>query len=188
MEKVRHFVRVLRNTFEEFEVPNIIEDIEQSVENFGVKVYYSDMSSFKNPNEISGYSRVNDEGKPEIVVNGNEPEERRRFTMAHELGHIILHWKWLNRPGERLDLRLQEILYRKDDVYNPEENIKEQQANEFAAELLAPIEMVKEYTKGYNSLSAMQQSFIQLKVAKFFNISRGFAKVQIRKATKERGS
>jgi Zn-dependent peptidase ImmA (M78 family)/DNA-binding XRE family transcriptional regulator len=38
-------------------------------------------------------------GKPVIVVSANWPGDRQRFTLAHELGHLLLH----ERLGEGLD-------------------------------------------------------------------------------------
>ena len=60
-----------------------------------------------------------------IFVNDNEPATRNLFTVAHELGHYILHEGTNNRYDE----------YHK---YTPEERKKEFQANDFAGKLLMP--------------------------------------------------
>src|SRR5699024_8301651 len=77
------------------------------------------------------------------VVNGNHPKNRRRFTMAHEISHAILHWKWLNKEGQKLDKHLGEILYRSNS-HNYINTKRERQANMFAAEQLAQLDDVKE--------------------------------------------
>ena len=75
---------------------------------------------------ISGYSRINEIGTPEIVVNVNHSKGRRRFTMAHELGHIILHWGWPTfQPTKEYS-----ILYRNE--YDNSNTQLENEANEFA--------------------------------------------------------
>lgn len=182
MNNVRDFVRVLRDEFDVFNIKNVIQDLESSIENFGVKVYYSDMSTFDDPDSISGYSKVNKQGKPEIIVNGNQSEYRRRFTMAHELGHIIMHWQWLNGPNQTLNERFEEVLFRKNS-YSPEENtIRERQANEFAAELLAPMQIVQNEIGKELNLNELQRMFIQIRLSQVLRISDAFAKVQVDKA------
>lgn len=181
MEEIRDFVTKFREIFQQFDLSSVQTDLEQSVEDFGVKVYYSDMSNFPNPSEISGYSRVNDAGKPEIVVNGVQPEARRRFTIAHELGHIVLHWRWLNKPGQELEKRHAEVLFRKTS-YEDGESLKEHQANEFAAELLAPLSLIKGIVRTSNNPSQYELLFLQSKIAKKFQISNQFAGYQIKKA------
>lgn len=183
VEKVRVLVDTLRDTFPQFKTANIVKDLEGCVEDFGVKVFYSDMKSFEQPDKISGYSIVNDKGKPEIIVNGEHSEGRRRFTIAHELGHIIMHWGWLNEPGQKLDKNLQGILFRKD-VYTKDESVKERQANEFAAEMLAPLDVIKEELVGWENMSALERIVLTNKISQNFKISTRFAEVQIDKALK----
>lgn len=64
------------------------------------------------------------DGAPVIFCNREEPIERQRFTVAHELGHILL--KHTDKYG---------VAYRDPD---PSDNPKEQAVNVFAARLLAP--------------------------------------------------
>lgn len=56
--------------------------------NYGIIVYDADFQKLGNEN-VSGAIRYVD-GKFSILLNKNEPEERRRFTLAHELGHFFL--------------------------------------------------------------------------------------------------
>ncbi|WP_249369452.1 MULTISPECIES: XRE family transcriptional regulator [unclassified Actinomyces] len=57
-----------------------------------------------------------------IVLNADMPRDRRRWTVAHELGHLVLH----------------------DSYVEPD---VEDQANEFAAELLMPAEVIRPQLK-----------------------------------------
>ncbi|MCM3638242.1 ImmA/IrrE family metallo-endopeptidase [Sporosarcina luteola] len=181
MDQIREFVTNFRNVFPQFTIDQVLSDLEQSVEDFGVKVFYSDMSNFPNPSDISGFSRVNEKGVPEIVVNGDQPVARRRFTIAHELGHIVLHWRWLNKPNQKLDKPYAEILFRKNN-YEDSETLKEQQANEFSAELLAPLKLVKKEIGSSTNFTQYEMLFLQRKIAKKFQISNEFAGFQIKKA------
>lgn len=57
-------------------------------------------------------------GQPVIYVNADAPTDRKRLTLAHELGHLVLHSTEM----------VEEV---------------EEQANEFAAEFLMPIDVIK---------------------------------------------
>lgn len=188
INQVRNVVDLLRKNFPIFDINNVIEDIEEVIENFGVKVFYSTMEGFDTPRDISGYSRVNDLGKPEIIVNINDSDKRQRFTMAHELGHIILHWNWLNMKNQQLSKDNIEILFRSNHFYNPEEQLKELQANEFAAELLIPMNTLKtSISTDYQLLltDMFIRDQIKFRIASAYNVSESFAGIQLNKAIKE---
>lgn len=75
----------------------------------------------------------------QILFNDNEPEVRRRFTIAHELGHFVLqHGHAFRDPNRNFSIG----------IYDP----REVAANKFAVELLMPeiavrhfVEKEKEY-------------------------------------------
>jgi Zn-dependent peptidase ImmA (M78 family) len=73
----------------------------------------------------SGHSGYLDFENKTIVVNDDYPASRNLFTIAHEIGHYILH----NSSQNRFDQ------YRK---YTPKELREEKEANDFAGELLMP--------------------------------------------------
>ena len=83
--------------------------------------------------DTSGAILRNDDGDFEILVNKFDSEKRRRFTVAHELGHFILH-------GGDDFYDSKDILFRSVSQMDISENDrrKEVQANMFAAELLMP--------------------------------------------------
>jgi Zn-dependent peptidase ImmA (M78 family) len=77
-----------------------------------------------------------DEQRALIGVNASEPHTRRRFTIAHELGHHQLH------EGRRLIVdKLVRVNLRAPKTMPSD--TEEREANQFAAELLMPREMVK---------------------------------------------
>ena len=61
-----------------------------------------------------------------VGINKNRPFTRKRFTLAHELGHFLLH------GGERFE------------DTGDRQSVVERQADAFAAELLMPSPMVKQ--------------------------------------------
>lgn len=79
-----------------------------------------------------------------IIYNKNEGTLRQRFTIAHELGHFILH----KDSGVFVD-RKSTALYRNSSSATGEV-LKEREANAFAAALLMPKEMLE---KELSSLS-----------------------------------
>lgn len=95
-----------------------------------------------------------------ILVSPFQDEKRRRFTIAHELGHLFLHMGYLT------NIELWE---------NQDENIyhrmgsseKEYQANEFAAAFLMP---KNEYLRVMNE-NVDGNKVNTSKIAEYFNVS-----------------
>lgn len=88
-----------------------------------------------------------------ILVNKSDPPYRKRFTIAHELGHHFLH---LLSDGEFVDKKVD--LFRDAEGGDQSKKI-EVQANQFAAALLMPPELVKiEYQKN-NDVSDLARKF-----------------------------
>lgn len=81
------------------------------------------------------------EGKPVIGVNSSHHPNRQRFTIAHELGHVVLHRAKLEAT----------VLIDKGRNFIPRDSISaegidllEMQANAFASELLMPDRLVRQ--------------------------------------------
>jgi Zn-dependent peptidase ImmA (M78 family) len=84
---------------------------------------------------ISGALFVNN-GKASIGVNEKESKVRRRFTIAHELGHYLLH-----KNSQTLFVE-KKVFFRDEESSSGEER-KEREANAFAAALLMPYSILK---------------------------------------------
>jgi Zn-dependent peptidase ImmA (M78 family) len=95
----------------------------------GVRVYQSAELAGAG---LSGVCELSEEGTARIFVNPDEPETRQRFTVAHELGHIVL-------GHVQRGAQLRDALGRYDTLQLPIETA----ANRFAAELLMPEEAVE---------------------------------------------
>ncbi|MFA6715530.1 MAG: XRE family transcriptional regulator [Victivallaceae bacterium] len=100
-------------------IPNgPINDMVELLENKGIVIIKFDF----NDDKLDGFFEKRDTGIICIAINSEFPNDRLRFTLAHELGHIILHDDSV--PGK----------------------ICEKEANAFAAEFLLPkAELVKEF-------------------------------------------
>ena len=72
-----------------------------------------------------------------IGVNSKHSETRQRFTIAHEIGHLVLHAISTDEP-----VHFDEIFMRRDPKSAEGSDWKEMEANLFAAELLMPAQMI----------------------------------------------
>ena len=91
---------------------------------FGIKVVRNSEAELLEPSEY-GCSMVDENGKWTIVYEDSDTRGRTRFTIAHELGHILL--------GHEIEAGFGH--YRRIREGKP---IEETQADEFAARLLTP--------------------------------------------------
>ena len=95
------------------------------------------------PDGIAGHIRRVDGDKFEIASTKKDHYYRQRFTMAHELGHYVLH-RGLIGSGVDDDTKYRST--EKGDFYNSEiDEVHERQANAFAATLLIPEQLIRKY-------------------------------------------
>lgn len=111
----------------------------------GIEVFSIDFSD----DSVSGILRKEDDAF-RIYVNSAHSTSRKRFTIAHELGHYVLH-----RDGVTAFVDPELNLYRSDSSQGD----MEVQANIFAAALLMPAELVKHYYRNYREIRAMAGLF-----------------------------
>ncbi len=92
-----------------------------------------------------------------IFVDQSDPPYRKRFSIAHELGHHFLH---LLEEGEILDSRA-DMFREREPVDGPisEIRLREIQANWFAASLLMPEEFVRAEWKKNPRVSHLARAF-----------------------------
>ncbi|MDR1324239.1 MAG: ImmA/IrrE family metallo-endopeptidase [Candidatus Margulisbacteria bacterium] len=87
-----------------------------------------------------------------IYVNKYENESRKRFTIAHELGHFIYH----SDEYSTNDTSKRDQVFFRDENTNP----MEQQANDFASKLLMPEGIFYKYIQaGDNTISKLADKF-----------------------------
>ena len=123
------------------------------------KTYNGDIISggiIKEHNEIS------------IYVNANDSMNRKRFTIAHELGHFFL--RHLDNKGEYVDLH-REAIYNK--------SIEENDADEFAGCILMPKAAVEDKVRIMKDIGLEDRVIIE-KLAHIFVVSREAMKVRLK--------
>lgn len=98
-----------------------VDKIVSLLEKNGVIVMYIDLDDM---DKFDGLTMFTTNQAPVIWINRNIPNDRKRFNLAHELGHLVMHLR-----SEDLD---------------KSEDQKEIEANQFAGEFLMPESQCKE--------------------------------------------
>lgn len=128
--------RLINNLTEDiiraFNLPTPITDIDAVVQQLGGRV----VNGYNSENMSSGSVQRENNGFV-IFVSPFQNEERRTFTIAHELGHLFLHM------GYRLNQELWDNQREGRTYYRSGNSLAEYQANEFAAAFLMPREEYK---------------------------------------------
>lgn len=95
-----------------------------------------------------------------IYVSPYQSSERRKFTIAHELGHLFLHMGYIINPD--MWARQKNVVY-----YRSGDSLVEYQANEFAAALLMPQKQYGEVMDRYTVGNRVDTA----KIADYFGVS-----------------
>jgi Zn-dependent peptidase ImmA (M78 family) len=103
----------------------------QIARSLGVSVHFVNFS--EGHKEVAG---LYDPKSDAIFVNKEEAGVRQTFTIAHEIGHKVLHEEWAKSEAYK-------VLWR--DPTRQAKDRWEQEANAFAANLLMPRQMVDDY-------------------------------------------
>lgn len=107
-DKVRYKLKIYRGP-----VPNLTA----LLENHGIVIWKMDFETDK----IDGLSTVTSSGQNIIFLNSQMPSDRIRFSLAHELGHMVMH---METPPVSVE-------------------VAEEQADSFASQFLMPEDEIK---------------------------------------------
>ncbi|MBN8648313.1 MAG: ImmA/IrrE family metallo-endopeptidase [Caulobacterales bacterium] len=127
-ERARELIRTLG-------VKSAPIQIEKIIKSLGIVIQYSPFDA-----ELSGMAYKKD-GVSIIGVNALHHPNRQRFTMAHELGHHLLH---ANEITDSIHIDKGFTVLMRDELAAQGVDPIEIEANKFASELLMPAEFVKE--------------------------------------------
>lgn len=113
----------------------------------GIQVYSIDWD-----NKVSGMIRKTESGGYEIYTNSKHPLTRRRFTIAHEISHYLLHKELMDNEF------YEDYLLRASGAWsNP---AIESEANRLAADILMPMNLIwKEYERGCKTIEELAERF-----------------------------
>ena len=112
---------------------NVPVAVNKLAKKIGIKIKAKDFDD-----DVSGIFVMKDD-KPFIAYNSNQGLNRRRFTIAHELGHFILHSR--NKP--LFVDKKKEVMFRNSES-STGEHMKEREANAFAAAILMPKRLIEQ--------------------------------------------
>lgn len=107
-------------------------DVKKLAEKLGCLVVDYD---FKNDEEVSGLL-IRDAERIIIALNQDNAATRKRFTIAHEIGHFVMH------PGRPLLVDASVKINKRTPTAGFATEREETEANQFAAALLMPAEAV----------------------------------------------
>jgi|SRR3989338_715314 len=123
-EQIENLVEKIHSDLKLTEIPIPIKEV---ISNKGIRIKMAPSKEF------SGILLRKGEGAL-IGVNSTESPLRQRFTLAHELGHFLLH--------KNKDAFVDDVNYRNNDVGVVGDD-KEQEANAFAAAFLVPRKLLR---------------------------------------------
>lgn len=113
-------------------------------------------------NEISGMLlRANDQQI--IAVEKGQSSVRRRFTIAHELGHLLLH------AGQEVRVDTDFRINFRDSTSSTAVNVEEIEANAFAASLLMPQQFLQQDMR--DRLVDVEDEAMIKDLARMYNVS-----------------
>lgn len=136
------------------QLPVPVEEIATSL---GAEITYEPYEG-----DVSGMLYRSDEGAPLIGVNSTHASTRQRFTVAHEIAHLVMH------EGTSIFVdRFARVNWR-----NNTSNSEEIEANAFAAELLMPRGLVaREVKAALTKEEGITPEKLASRLAKTFRVS-----------------
>ncbi len=135
----------------------LIKDLNYT--NFNIELFEkSDL-----PEDICGMVTFINDGYEIIIVNKHQLEGRKRFTIAHEIGHIVLRHCKKNIPlfDTKTTINIDITMMQ-----------RERQANIFATELLMPIREFKDIYFNHHITNVPD-------IADYFQVSKQTAEIRI---------
>lgn len=135
---IRQITKIVNQLLEKFSVNDLPINPRKIALNLGIDVLEKDFSD-----DVSG-ALVYNNNVPTILCNVNHSVRRKKFTIAHEIGHYILKH---GREGLFLDKKV-DFIFRNADSATGDKR-QEVEANAFAAALLMPEELVAKELQHY---------------------------------------
>ena len=155
--------QIEKKAFELLEKTNSVSlpiPIKEVIKKIGIKLSPYDLG-----NDVSGVLVIDNE-TCKIGYNSTESHVRQRFTLAHELGHFILH------KNKNQDVFVDNVTYmfRKSNTRSVDYKI-EMEANQFAAAILMPEIMIERELNKLNNGNLSDHDLI-VELANKFKVSQ----------------
>ncbi|MSR92272.1 ImmA/IrrE family metallo-endopeptidase [Inconstantimicrobium porci] len=157
---IEEYAERINNTLNlenDFDIENVVIGLDGTLEettlNSGVIAQLTDLSD--------------EEDKPKFKIQISDlivSEQRRRFSIAHELGHLFIHLDFLNEEKWANNCR-KSIIYHREEMST---GIEETEANTFAAAFLMPTDKFIKVSNCYFN----DDRYDLKKIAQQFNVSK----------------
>lgn len=135
MANFKRAAQVAQETLEKHSIASPPVPIVDLAESYGFRVRAVDFAEYS-----TGVAGFIDPKAGVIFVNKDDSDHRKAFTIAHELGHYLLHRTELEKnPNLSILFRIP--------LGSPDPNPLEQEANAFAGRLLVPSDLLRDYLK-----------------------------------------
>lgn len=135
LQEIRQAARIL---LEQTQATSLPIPIDRVAKHLGARIRHEPYQG-----DLSGLLYRNGE---DIVIGINtlHPETRQRFTIAHEIGHLVCH------IHETLHIDRRFATFARDELSSQAVDKSEIEANAFAAEILMPIFMLQQEIRNYD--------------------------------------
>ncbi len=162
-------IEIARNLAKDYSLTPPV-NVKQLIEKMGIELEITHLES------MSGFAYQKN-GRRVIGVNDADGALRKRFTMAHELGHMFVHAK----HDVTFD---RDFVYFRDGNSSTGLNTKEVEANAFAAELLMPADRLTQQIRDEGGIDLLEDDDKITQLAKEYEVSASAMSVRIDSLTR----
>jgi len=166
IDKKEYARKEAQRILEENGISKVPISVDRIAKKLGAKIRYSPMDN----EELSGMIYVKNE-IPIIGVNSLHHPNRQRFTIAHELGHLVLHREVIEREVH-VDTKFSGLM--RDQKSSDGYDDIEIEANSFASELLMPSNIINKVIDDVigNQVFDIESDPLIDKIASRFKVSK----------------
>jgi len=151
--------RRARSLLLELQIDEVPVPVEEIARHLDCVVSYEPLDA-----DVSGLL-FRDDSRRVIGVNSRESALRQRFTIAHEIGHLLLH------KGRPLIVDKLVRVNARSSTNSPSRN-EEREANQFAAGILMPADLVRQHASDViEDMTLISDRWLVEQMAKRFQVS-----------------
>ena len=158
IKKAKKIQRMVEQMLDQYKITAPPINVGKIAESQGIRVIEGDLG------DISGIL-FRDGSDITIGINQSHTNNRKRFTTAHELGHLMLH------SNEPLHVDRVFAIKLRDKTSSEAVDLDEIEANAFAAELLMPTTMIQKKMQGIVEVLDYEKADPIAKLAREFDVS-----------------
>jgi Zn-dependent peptidase ImmA (M78 family) len=158
IKRAKKIQRLVEQLLDQYNISSPPIDVLSIAKNKGIDIVQGDLG------DVSGVL-LREGSRITIWVNQNDIETRKRFTIAHEIGHLILH------GDEPLHVDKVFAVKLRNQVSSEAVDLGEIEANAFAAELLMPTDMMRQKIQELPGIIDYEKDAVINQLAKEFKVS-----------------